>query len=88
MRPQHQTFDSTSSTALNGSVKHINIAVDGYISFVDYVNDYRRQILDKIEENKPSESYKVQFGGILSLKIYMVKDGNSIVLTGLLKILI
>ena len=67
MRRQHQTFDSTIYTS-NRNVKHIDIVIDGYISFIDYVNDYRREILDKIEENKPSESYKLKFEGYIEFK--------------------
>ena len=70
MRRQRENPDPTSTTisALNGNVKHIDIVVDGYTSFVDYVNNYRRRILNKIDENKPSETYKVQFGGYIEFE--------------------
>ena len=65
MRRVHESniIPATTITALNANVKHIDIPVHGYISFAAYVRDYKNQILELIENYKPSDTFKVQFGG-------------------------
>ena len=70
MRRQRQSSESTSTitSALNGTVKHIDLETDGYTSFVDYVDNHRAEIMNKIEQNRPNETYKVQFGGYIEFE--------------------
>ena len=65
MQRMHESniIPATTITALIANHKHINIPVHGYTCFVTYVNDHKNQILELIENCKPSDTFKVQFGG-------------------------
>ena len=61
-------LSKTISVALNGNVRHTDTPVDGYISFVIYVNDHKNEILELIQNCKPSDAFKVQFGGYIEFE--------------------